>query len=368
MTAPLTARKHPTFIVRQADPFNGGPALAQLIDTRVTPIEHFFVRSHGTIPMVNGDSFRLVVRGLPSGELSFGLSELRERFESVEVEATLQCAGNRRQELMAVRAIPGEVAWGSEAIGHARWTGIRVRDLLAQGGVRAADSTQHLAMESIDDVEREGRRLSFGGSIPLARALDPDVILAYAMNGHDLAPEHGFPVRVVVPGHIGARSVKWVQTLTLQDGPSANYFQAVAYRLKRADAVPPDEGMALGEFPLTSVICSPEPGARVPAGALMVRGYAFAGGERTIHRVDVSSDDGLTWVAADFDDVALPGAWRRWAAVVEVEAGVGRLCVRAIDTAGHMQPEHAASVWNPKGYVNNAWHRVGVDVMTDASG
>ncbi len=361
-------RKRPTFIVRQADPFNGGPELARLIDTPVTPIEHFFVRSHGNVPTVNPGSFRLVVRGLPSGELGFGLSELLETFESVDVEATLQCAGNRRQELMASRAIPGEVAWGAEAIGHARWTGIRVRDLLTHGGVRAAGPAQHLAMESIDDIEREGRRFAFGGSIPLARALDPGVILAYAMNDQALSPEHGFPLRVVVPGYIGARSVKWIQTLTVQDAPSANYFQAVAYRLKRADAVPPDGGLALGEFSLTSVICSPEPGARVPAGALTIRGYAFAGGDRTIHRVDVSSDDGATWTAARLDDEAVPGAWRRWTAVVEVAAGGGQLCARAVDTAGNLQPEHVASVWNPKGYVNNAWHRIDVEVVDAPSG
>lgn len=368
MTAPLMSRKHSTFIVRQTDPFNGGPALPRLIDTPITPREHFFVRSHGTIPAIDVETFSLAVRGLPEGELKFGLTDLRESFESIDIEATLQCAGNRRQELMVIRAIPGEVAWGAEAIGNARWTGARVRDLLARGGLHAATLKQHLAMESIDAIEREGRRFAYGGSIPLARALELDVIVAYAMNGQMLAPEHGFPLRVVVPGYIGARSVKWIQTLTVQDHPSTNYFQAVAYRLKRADAMPPDDGLALGEFSLTSVICDPEPGSRVLPGPLTVRGYAFAGGSRAIHRVDVSSDDGQTWVAARFDGDAVPGAWRRWETVVEVEAGVCRLCVRAIDTAGNLQPEHAASVWNPKGYINNAWHRLDVYVVDAASG
>lgn len=359
MTNERSSPKHPSFVIRQADPFNGGPNLEHLAASPTTPNEHFFVRSHGTVPVIDATAFRLRVRGVASTDLWLSQQDLRDGYERVEVEATLQCAGNRRQELMAARAIPNEVAWGPEAISHGRWAGVRVRDVLARVGMTDGGRSGHLVMESADAVEREGKRFGFGGSIPLERALHPSVILADEMNGQPLPAHHGFPLRVVAPGYIGARSVKWVTALSVQDSPSDNYFQARAYRL-----APPfaegDPGMMLGEFSLTSVICTPEDGATLPAGSVTLRGYAYAGGDRTIDRVDLSQDGGVTWRRAELEGVPHIGSWRLWHATVRLDVGDHRLCVRAIDTAGNSQPELIESVWNAKGYVNNAWHRISV--------
>jgi sulfite oxidase len=208
-----------------------------------------------------------------------------------------------------------------------------------------------------------GATTFFGGSIPLAKALSPEVLIAYAMNGEPLTPEHGYPLRVVVPGYIGARSVKWLTRLIVQDAPSDNYFQQNDYRLLPVDTDLADadfgSGVMLGELPVNSAILSPADGAEVPSGPLLVQGYAVVGGGRTISRVDVSADGGRRWVTAQVDRGG-PWAWALWKAEIEVAPGPVEIVVRAFDSAAQAQPERLETVWNCKGYMNNAWHRVAV--------
>jgi sulfite oxidase len=212
-------------------------------------------------------------------------------------------------------------------------------------------------------VTRQGRTFGFGGSIPLERALGPDVLLADEMNSAALPPVHGFPLRVVVPGYIGARSVKWLSRILIQEAPSDNYFQAQAYRLfaphVTPDAVRWEDGLALGENSLNAVICTPEPDATLPKGPVTVQGYALAGGSRRVARVDVSGDGGRTWTTAEVER-AEPLTWQFWQARLTVPAGPAEFVVRACDSAANIQPERAESLWNMKGYMNNAWHRVRV--------
>jgi len=220
---------------------------------------------------------------------------------------------------------------------------------------------------------RRGRyrrhRFPFGGSIPLGRALHPDVLLADTMNGEPLPAAHGAPLRVVVPGYIGARSVKWVSRITLQEGPSDNYFQAKAYRLFPASITPEtvvwENGMMLGESPVNSAICAPLDGERVPAGKTTVRGWAVAGGDRQVARVEVSNDGGTTWQGAELQNGAKTEesrGWTFWTAPLDLGAGEHEILCRAFDTAAQTQPRETSEVWNFKGYANNAWHRVRVRV------
>ncbi len=199
---------------------------------------------------------------------------------------------------------------------------------------------------------------AYGSSIPLARALERDVLLAWTMNDEPLPAVHGAPLRVVVPGWIGARSVKWLQRLTVQEQPSANYFQAIAYRVLPPDADPaaagPGDGISLGEVALSSAVLVPDQGARVPAGLVEVRGYAHAGHGRQVPRVDVSLDGGANWVQAGLSEQT-DGAWRLWRVSLDVPPGPARVTVRAWDSTGASQPESAAALWNPKGYVNHSW-------------
>lgn len=355
--------KHPDLLVRNADPFNGGPGPERLERSFLTPKEHFFVRNHGDVPRVDASSFRLTVNGRVRRPLRFSLEEI-QRLPKVKVAATLQCAGNRRLEMMAVAPIPNELGWGTEAISTAEWGGIPLRDLLA--AVEVEPDARHVAFTGLDETERHGHRFCFGGSIPLDKALHPEVLLAYEMNGEPLPPVHGAPLRVVVPGYIGARSVKWLSTVTLQEEPSDNYFQAKAYRLfpphMGPDSVDWDSGLMLGEMAVNSVITSPQDGQTVAAGEVTVRGWAAAGGGRSVARVDLSADGGRTWTVAalDSDPHRGPWTWRLFEAKLTLGPGTHEIVCRAWDSAAQTQPENPAHVWNFKGYMNNAWHRVRV--------
>lgn len=351
--------KHPDTLVRLDRPFNAGPPPRHL-RRFVTQVEHFFVRNHGDVPHIDPDSYYLTFSGLVRKPLRISLEELR-RLPKVSVVATLQCAGNRRLEMAAVRPIPGELGWGSEAVGTAEWKGVPLRELLA--AVEPRPEARHVAFSAFDETERHGHRFTFGGSIPLDKALSSEVLLAYEMNGGDLPPVHGAPLRVVVPGYIGARSVKWLSGITLQDEPSDNYFQAKAYRLFAPqvdhDNVDWDSGLMLGPFNVGSVISSPVEGETLPAGPAKVGGFAYAG-EREVARVEVSTDGGRTWTTADLGPDRGRWAWRLWEARLDLPAGEHEIVCRAWDTAAQTQPEDPAHVWNFKGYMNNAWHRVKV--------
>ncbi|HKI04231.1 MAG TPA: sulfite oxidase [Thermoanaerobaculia bacterium] len=353
--------KHPGLLVRQGEPFNGGPAAELLLRGFITPNELFFVRNHGGVPEVDPASWRLAVDGLVERPLSLSLEDLR-RLPRTSVTATLQCAGNRRQELIACQPIKNELPWGTEAVSNAEWSGVPLREVLKAAGVRPG--ARHAAFLGLDETERHGHRFNFGGSIPLDKADGGEVLLADTMNGEPLPPVHGAPVRVVVPGYIGARSVKWLSRITVQEGPSDNYFQTTAYRLFPAhvgpDNVDWNQGLMLGEAPVNSVILSPAEGDTLSAGRVTVRGWALAGGDRQVARVDVSADGGAAWTVAELGLEDETYAWRIWEAALDLGPGAHEIVCRAWDTAAQTQPEHPAQVWNFKGYANNAWHRVRV--------
>ena len=357
--------KHLQLIVHSRDPFNAEPPLQLLGRDFITPTDLFYVRDHGTVPEIDTDRFRLMVDGLVRNVLELALEELRSRFPARTVPATLQCAGNRRRELMDIEPIPDEVPFRQGVIGTARWTGALLRDVLQAAGVR--DGAAHVAFTGLDQVEKESQRFGFGGSIPLSKALGDGTLLAWEMNGEPLPPLHGFPLRAVVPGYLGARSVKWLQSIRVQHEPSDNYFQQRDYWLFPPQARPPavdwSQGLMLGELSVNAVICRPRDGDTVAAGPVAVEGYATAGGPRWVARVDVSIDGGRTWIGADLLEPDQPWAWRLWRAHLDLEAGARQIVVRALDSSANVQPDQPGPLWNFKGYVNNAWHRVTVTAV-----
>lgn len=350
--------------MHDSDPANAEPPLRLLGCEFITPCELFYVRNHGTVPELDAGELRLVVDGLVTKELTLPLRELRERFPRRTVTAALHCAGNRRLELMAVKEIPDEVPWREGVIGSARWTGVPLREVLQAAGLE--DGAAHVAFSGADEVEEDGERFAFGGSIPLAKALSDEVLLADEMNGAPLPLLHGFPLRVIVPGYIGARSVKWLRAIRVQREPSENFFQRRSYRLFAPDVGPSgvewEQGLMLGELSVNAVICRPSEGDSVAPGRVTVEGYAIAGGPRWVHRVDLSVDGGRTWSVAQLLEPDESWAWRLWRAEVELEPGEHQLVVRAVESSANIQPEHPDSLWNFKGYVNNAWHRIQLSV------
>ncbi len=355
--------KRTDLVVHGEDPFNAEPPRSALVDETVTPLDAFYVRNHGPVPEIDPSSWRLRVDGLVEDELELSLEELRARFAHHELAATLQCAGNRRVGFLSFRDIPGEAPWGPGATGNAVWTGVRLAEVLAAAGLHV--DADHVAFLGADVSDEPDPPQPFGASIPRHKATADEVLLAWSMNGESLPAVHGSPVRLVVPGYIGARSVKWLERITARAEPSDNFFQAETYRLLPAeadpDAIAPGEGVALGAVAVNADILSPEEGATVAVGPLRVSGYAFAGDDRGVVRVDVSADGGRSWRQADLLGQQSPWSWRLWATEVDVAAGTTDIVARAWDSAAAAQPESAAHLWNPKGYVNNAWARVSVN-------
>ncbi len=217
-------------------------------------------------------------------------------------------------------------------------------------------------------VHQGDQPFNFGGSSPIDKALSPEVLIAYEMNGQPLSPVHGYPLRVIVPGYIGARSVKWLSRISLQTEPSTNYFQAHAYKLfppqMRADTADWSQGLMLGETPVNAAICRPTSGAILRQREVLIQGYAIAGGSRRVERVDVSVDGGHAWIEAEFvGPTDRLWTWQRWEAHVRLSLGAHQLVVRTWDSAANTQPEDPRQRWNFKGYVNNAWHRVDIRVQ-----
>jgi sulfite oxidase len=351
--------KRADLIVHEEDPFNAETGLAALAEGPLTATDAFYVRGHGAVPEVDPAAWRLRVHGLVEREKQLSLATLREVFREREVTATLQCAGNRRAGLMAIRDIPGEAPWGPGATGTATWTGVALADVLALAGP-LRDAT-HVGFEGADLCAQVKPPERFGGSIPLDKACRPEVLLAWGMNGEPLSLVHGAPLRVVVPGYIGARSVKWLDRIELRSTPWPGYFQHVVYRLLPEDATPgPGVGMPLGLVALNADVLSPADRETVAAGPLEVRGYAFAGGERHVARVDVSVDGGANWSQAELLEDLGRWAWRHWRATLDLAPGEQKILVRAWDSSAATQPEDEAALWNPKGYVNNARPQVRV--------
>ncbi|MEX2527088.1 MAG: sulfite oxidase [Gemmatimonadota bacterium] len=332
-------------------------------DLSITTTDAFFQRSHAPPPDIDPSAWRLRVEGLVERPMAYSLSDLASTFPHREVTATLLCAGLRRAEFQEVRPVPGELLWGSDAVSTGVWGGFALADILRATGVAA--EARHVEFVGLDQVTRGGETFGFGGSIHLAKALSDDLILATHLNGSPLPPAHGFPMRAVVPGWIGARSVKWLSEIRLLPHPSRNYFQAEAYRIQREPN--PDDprdvsgGTAMTEVPRNAVILDPMPGASVPAGPLRVRGWAMGEGGRPLMRVEVSMNGGRNWVPASLTPGPGRWTWNSWEATMDMPSGQQVILARASDEEGTMRSSLQES-WNVKGYGNNAWYRVEVSV------
>ena len=356
-------RKHPDVKVHKNHPYNAETPPGLLRGSFITPTESFYVRSHGDVPDVDAERYVLKVAGLVERPLELSLERIRS-LPKTEFVSTLYCAGNRRVELMERTPIPGKVAWTVGAAGNARWGGVLLRDVLREAGVKS--ESRHAAFTGLDlDVE-SGTDAPFGGSVPIGKATSDDVLLAYEMNGEPLTPEHGYPLRVVVGGYVGARSVKWLSEVNLQEGPSENHYQAVEYKVfpphVTAETADLAQGEMLGDLPLNAVICTPQGGETLESGPVTVRGYAVAASEIRIEQVEVSPDGGESWTEASLTEKGSPAAWRFWEVDLELGPGRHEIVARAADSDSGVQPETVEEVWNFQGYANNAWHRVTVRV------
>eukprot|EP00933_Yihiella_yeosuensis_P070685 TRINITY_DN78836_c0_g1_i1.p1 TRINITY_DN78836_c0_g1~~TRINITY_DN78836_c0_g1_i1.p1 ORF type:complete len:660 (+),score=140.00 TRINITY_DN78836_c0_g1_i1:139-2118(+) len=364
--------RHPGLIFHNNKPCNAELPPELIMDSWVTPVPVWFIRHHHPVPIIDNDKYRLMVDGVGTKPVSLSLEDLKSRFVKREVVSTLQCGGNRRSELDKI-AKTGGIPWGFGAMSTARWGGVYLRELLQHcaglsiEGAEAHD-IKHIVFWGLDDMQ---------ASIPIEKALNPyaDVLVAYEMNGEPLTSEHGAPVRLVVPGVVGVRNVKWVGRIRAsseeaegpwQRGLAYKGFSPMVKDLKNVDI---EEILSMQELPVQSVIVAPKPGSSTELDDLEVKGFAWSGGGRGIVRVDVSLDDGQTWTTADLGEgkdqcPTRAWAWTFWEASVPIpEEMKGKeievLC-RAVDSAYSSQPERPEPLWNLRGLNCNCWHRVKV--------
>lgn len=326
----------------------------------ITPNDRFFVRSHFGPPpsdRIDPASWRLDIKGLVARELSLSLSDL-SRFEEASVTAVVQCSGNGRAHY---RPRAGGVQWRKGAVGNARWTGVRLRDVLAKAGVQA--KARHLHLLGADRPVLPSTPL-FLRSIPVEKALHPDTILAYKMNGEPLPLLHGAPLRLIAPGWMADACIKWLTDLALAETEAPGYYMQTAYRyparpVRPGEQINPADLRPIEAMVVKSLITNPHDGGTVN-GDIVVQGVAWTG-EGRIVSVEVSADEGKTWSKARLTGDDVPYAWRTWEHAWRApRPGSHVLLCRATDDRGHTQPER--SPWNPSGFLWNGWDRVTVEV------
>ena len=328
-----------------------------------TPNDKFFVRWHWSdIPTdIDAKSYRLAVRGQVEHELSVSLPDLLQ-FKPVEIAAVNQCSGNSRGFFEP--RVPG-AQWGNGAMGNARWTGVRLKDVLDKAGIKAGAVAVRfggLDKPPVDDAP------PFKKSLSIDHARQPEILIAYAMNGRALPLLNGYPIRLVVPGWYSTYWIKMLSDIEVLDGPDDNYWMKTAYLIPdtpHADIKPGQAGVAMvpiNRMSSRSFITNLSPGARLKAGArAKLRGLAM-GGDSGVAKVEVSTDGGQSWQVAKLGRDEGAYSFRQWnAELVMGRAGEASLAVRCTNMAGEVQPD--VSNWNPSGFMRNVIERTPVTLV-----
>jgi DMSO/TMAO reductase YedYZ molybdopterin-dependent catalytic subunit len=330
---------------------HGMPMEAMRYD--VTPVGLHYLLVHYDIPAADDHDWRIAVTGRVGRPTELTMAELRDR-PSRTVRVTMECAGNGRALL---RPRPISQPWLVEAVGTAEWTGVPLRDLLADVGI--ADSAVDVVFTGADHGVERGVEQDYQRSLPVAEALAEDVLVAYEMNGQPLPPQHGFPVRLVVPGWYGMAHVKWLREITVLDREFTGFQNTTAYRLRHDADEPGDPVTRIQPRALIIPPGYPDFMSRtrvVRPGSISLAGRAWSG-HAPITRVEI--DDGTGWRDATLaPDPGTRWAWRAWSATWDARPGEHILSARATDAHGHTQP--VDQPWNRGGFANNLVHRVPV--------
>jgi DMSO/TMAO reductase YedYZ molybdopterin-dependent catalytic subunit len=320
----------------------------------ITPAGLHYLLTHYDIPPVEPDEFALEIDGAVERPLSLGLEELKRR-DRVALPVTFECAGNGRARLSPR---PLSQPWLTEAVGTAEWAGTPLAPLLAEAGVRPG--AVEALFTGLDHGFEAGVAQAYERALPVIET--ENALLAFEMNGEPLPPQHGFPLRLVVPGWYGMANVKWLTRITLLETPFQGYQNAVAYRMYDADGAPGDPVTRMLPRSLMLPPGLPDFMSRerhLEPGPVTLQGRAWSG-YGPVERVEVSTDGGATFADAELEPPLGRAAWRGWSRAWDAPAGEHVLCSRATDAAGNVQPLEAA--WNLKGYANNEVERIPVVV------
>jgi len=328
----------------------------------ITPIGMHYLLIHFDVPCVEEKAWRLTVDGRVSQPLSISLDDIRSR-PQVTAPVTIECAGNGRAR-MTPR--PRSQPWLDEAVGTGNWTGTPLAPILQEA--RMSDDAVDVLFVGLDRGEQGGIEQYYERALPVPEALREEVLLVYALNGVPLPPQHGFPVRLIVPGWYGMTQVKWLQRITVLDKPFWGYQQNVFYRIAENDD---DPGVQLTRMYPRSLMIPPgipvfETRERLaPPGRHILSGRAWSGWGPIV-RVEVSVNSGANWREAELGPPTGTHAWLAWSFPWDAPEGRHELLSRATDAAGNVQPLEPR--WNVMGVANNAVQRVVVDVRPDVAG
>ena len=323
----------------------------------LTPLPHFFVRNHMHEPsQLDPETWQLTIGGEVETPLTLKLEDIL-KLPTHSVVNTLECAGNGRGLFRP--QVPG-VQWSKGAVGTARFSGPRLRDVLDRAGVKPTG--KFAAFRGLDEVP--GKVPPFIRSIPIEKVLDADSLIATHMNGAPLPKHHGFPARALMPGWIGAASCKWLTEIKVLESEFVGNFMNPGYRFPNhppqpGGSVKPDDTHPLTALNVKSVIAGPLDGAKLEAGPVTVHGAAWAG-EADVVKVEILTDGSANWNPAKLGNDHAHYAWRLWSYEWKASPGEHAILSRATDNQGRTQP--ARPVWNPSGYLYNAYDQVKVHV------
>ncbi|MDG1417975.1 MAG: sulfite oxidase [Maricaulis sp.] len=339
-----------------------------LLDDALTPNNRFFVRNNGQPPIgvdTSDDAWTLRIDGEVERALELTITELKSRFATVELDLVVECGGNGRA--FHQPAASGN-QWTFGAVGCARWTGVRLRDVLQAAGLR--DTAVHTGHYGADThLSGDPDRDAISRGVPIEKALEEHSIIAWAMNGEPMPELNGHPLRLIIPGWPGSCSQKWLNRIWVRDQVHdgekmlGTAYRMPAYPVAPGTRVPNEDMITINSMPIKSLITFPETGARVNAGEpMMIRGSAWSG-DVAVESMEISIDFGASWQAVEMPAARNRYAWRRWQAQLTIpERGYYEVWARATDQNGTSQPATTPG-WNPKGYLNNMQHRVAVFVL-----
>lgn len=357
--------KHKDMVVLNDKPWNI-EAQAHLLDDEVTPNSCMFIRNNGLVPEgIDPNSWRLTIDGESvKNKKTYSLADLKSKFEHHTYQLTLECGGNGRAEFDP--PAKGN-QWTIGAVHCASWTGVRLRDVLEDAGI--SSSAVYIGYHAIDkhlSMDPDKEPISRG--CPMSKALQDETLLAFKMNGEDIPLVHGYPLRLVAGGWPASVSGKWINRISIRNKVhDGTKMTGTAYRVPCKPVSPgekvKDEDMCIIEsMPVKSLITYPKTGAMIYKGkSLTIRGHAWAG-ELEVIKMEYSIDFGSTWKTCIIEKPANRLAWQHFSAKVDFpESGYYEVWSRATDTNGLAQPMLLPG-WNPKGYLNNACHRIAVKV------
>lgn len=358
--------KDPEMIVLNDLPWNVETP-AHLLDDKVTPSSKMFIRNNGLIPeKLDADNWVLGVDGESVKEQkTYTLKELKSRFQSYTYQLTLECGGNGRSEFYP----PTEGnQWGVGAVSCSQWTGIRLRDLLEDVGIH--DNAVYIGYHGADShLSRDPGKESISRGVPLHKALEDETLLAFHMNGTDIPLAHGYPLRLIASGYPASVSGKWLTGLSVRDKVhDGAKMESPSYRIpcepvEPGEEVDPQDMCIIESMPVKSLITFPKTGALIKGkNTLSIRGHAWAG-EKKVSQMSYSIDFGASWRACQLSSPVNKFAWQHFEATVNFpKKGYYEIWAMATDSEGVSQPMLSPG-WNPKGYLNNACHRIAVKVV-----